>query len=117
MHSKPKFNIKKRPDLKLFIEAMDNNENKKTKPVIFEKKQNQTKEEIDEFLKRINDIYTSNNYNSANFSGWSSYEALKANNEKKNPNLFEDDIYLNLKKKRSVLKSVITEKTKINIDI
>ena len=117
MHSKHKNNLRKKQDLNLFIEAMDNNENKKLKTVFFEKKITQTKEEIDEFLKKVNELYTSNNYNSANFSGWSSYEAFKANKEKNNPDLFEDNIYLNLKKKRSALKSVNIEKTKVTIDI
>jgi SpoVK/Ycf46/Vps4 family AAA+-type ATPase len=79
-----------------------------------------SKEEIDNLINHINERADNNSYYSQNFTGWSDYEALKSKKEINDPNLFEDAIYINLKRNKKGINSVpkkIIEKTRIDIEV
>jgi SpoVK/Ycf46/Vps4 family AAA+-type ATPase len=82
-----------------------------------------SKEEIDNLINQINERADNNSYYSQNFTGWSDYEALKSKKEINDPNLFEDAIYINLKRVKGTKKGInsvpkkIIEKTRIDIEV
>lgn len=130
LHSMLKTNYQKKVLCKSLIDAIDETNKKIIQTIEFgnnsKKPDDISKEEIDEIVKNINSYADSNSYSSPNFTGWSDYEALKSKREINDPNLFEDAIYINLKRVKggkgtkkginSVPKKII-EKTRIDIEV
>jgi SpoVK/Ycf46/Vps4 family AAA+-type ATPase len=131
LHSILKTNYPKKVLCKSLIDALDENDKKikvnndleNTFNKDKKKDRDVSKKEIDELITRINERADNNSYSSPDFTGWSEYEALKSTREINDPNLFQDAIYLNLKRNKKGIRSPVPgtekkiEKPRINIDV
>jgi len=117
---------KKKVLCKSLIDALDENDKKIKMNNALEntfkkaKEKDVSKEEIDNLINIINERAENNSYYSPNFTGWSEYEALKSKREINDPNIFQDAVYLNLKRNKKgtiYIPEKKIEKPRINIDV
>ena len=122
---------KKKVLCKSLIDALDENDKKINVDNDLEntlnkdKKKDISKEEIDKLINHINERADNNSYYSQNFTGWSDYEALQSKREINDPNVFQDEIYLNLNIKRrkggkppiNFVPEKKIDKPRVNIDV
>jgi len=109
---------KKREIYKSLIESLDETEKKKDE-FFLHKKKPESKEDIDEFINKINKYAEDNTYLSPDFVGWCPLEKEKL--EINDPNIFQESVYINLKNDRKKKIHFVTEKKiekiKVSIDV
>ena len=111
----------KKPQVHPLIEAIDErNIHERNDPTILSKNVNgmmkKTRNEMDEYMEKVDSYFMDFDYSSPHFMGWSEYECEKITRKMKDPNIFDDPIYFCVKRKHKK-DTIESSKEKIVIDV